>query len=430
MKLAIVAALVLLFPVTAFAGSERQDEPPDINFQFKVDQAIKKGLVFLKGKHIGKHHRIPGGDELILLTYLHAGVDVKDPHFKSMFDAMLKDKLEWTYKVVLQAMVLEEYDRVTYQPHIHKCAQFLVDNISSKGQTRYGQRTIYTEEVDTPTPTRREDVKTTTGRGSAPKLGDGGSGFHTRGPKPKPRRMILVRQKREGPSGHDHSNMQYMALGLRACFDAGIRFEPEVIASVDQHWRDKQQPLDENVRPEPLAISLPKQPQKKRIGRYTGRGTITGNRRGTGSTRTSTAVMARPRGWDYTGGKKPWGSMSVGAVGALCILDYIQGKDWRKDQDVLDGLMWSAKNFSVSNNPERGDGKWYYYYMYGLERQGMLFGTELVGDHKWYREGAEKLIADQAGDGSWKSPVDTCFAILFLRRATHALPVASRGGRR
>ena len=99
MKLAIVAALVLLFPVTAFAGSERQDEPPDINFQFKVNQAIKKGIAYLKGKHIGKHHRIPGGDELILLTYLHAGVDVKDPHFKSMFDAMLKDKLEWSSNV-------------------------------------------------------------------------------------------------------------------------------------------------------------------------------------------------------------------------------------------------------------------------------------------------------------------------------------------
>ena len=145
-------------------------------------------------------------------------------------------------------------------------------------------------------------------------------------------------------------------------------------------------------------------------------------------------MKAKPRGWSYTEKKGPWGSMTSGAVGALCILDYIQGKDWRKDQDVLDGLAWTAKNFAVDKNPQRleekGDEKHYYYYMYGLEREGMLFGTERMGEHMWYREGAEQLIADQDGSGRWKNTVDTCFAILFLRRATHALPVASGGGRR
>ena len=423
MKHALAAALVFLFPLSSFAGSERQDEPPDINFEFKVNQAIKKGIAYLKGKNIGKHHRIPSGNELILLTYIHSGVDDKDPHFKKLFDKMLKEKLEWTYKVALQAMVLEEFDRVTYQAHIYKCAQFLVDNISAKGQTRYGKSTVFTDEISTPTPSRRVDVKSG-GKSSGPgrsKLGDGGDEFQTRGPKPKVTRIILVRRKREGPSESDHSNMQYSALGLRACFDAGIRFEPEVIASVDQWWRDKQEKVKEDVRPEPLSISAPKS-SRRRSSR------LTGGR--AGSTRTTTAVMARPRGWSYQGGGKgPYGSMSVGAVGALCILDYIQGKDWRRDQDVLDGLMWTAKNFSVVTNPKRGNGQWYRYYLYGLEREGMLFGTEIIGEHRWYREGAEKLLADQEGDGKWKDPVDTCFAILFLRRATHALPVAS-GGRR
>ena len=137
MMRATVAILVLLLPATAFAGGAQDDEPPDINFQFKVNQAIKKGLAYLQGKHIGGRQG-KGGDELILLTMIHSGVGLEDSNFKSMFDKMLKEKLEQTYKVVLQAMVLEEVDRVKYQWRIHQCAQFLVDNISPSGRTRYG----------------------------------------------------------------------------------------------------------------------------------------------------------------------------------------------------------------------------------------------------------------------------------------------------
>ena len=111
-----------------------------------------------------------------------------------------------------------------------------------------------------------------------------------------------------------------------------------------------------------------------------------------------------------------------------CIFDYMLGKNWRADKDVLEGMQWINKNFLVTDNPGR-PGKWHYYYLYGLERAGMLFGTETIGDHKWYREGAEQLLSAQSG-GGWGNVVDTCFAILFLRRATRPLNVATGGGRR
>ena len=53
----------------------------------------------------------------------------------------------------------------------------------------------------------------------------------------------------------------------------------------------------------------------------------------------------------------------------------------------------------------------------------MLFGTETLGSHKWYPEGAEALLALQQADGGWGSDIDTCFAILFLTRATRKLVV-------
>jgi hypothetical protein len=81
---------------------------------------------------------------------------------------------------------------------------------------------------------------------------------------------------------------------------------------------------------------------------------------------------------------------------------------------------------------------WHYYYLYGLERAGMLFGAETMGQHKWYPTGAHFLLKEQRDDGSWssgKAPTrqaawDTCWAILFLRRATRPLKDVATGDRK
>ncbi len=90
------------------------------------------------------------------------------------------------------------------------------------------------------------------------------------------------------------------------------------------------------------------------------------------------------------------------------------------------GMKWLLSNYSVENAPY-GRGWFpghYYYYMYGLERFAVFFGLQTIGDHDWYREGAEELLRRQAADGSWGSLEDTAFAILFLRRATLTEPEA------
>ena len=392
------------------AGAVAQDEPPDINFQFKVDQAIDKGIAFLKGKKTGSYHKeIEHGNELILLTLVHAGVPERYPELKEYYESLLKEmlesKLERTYKVALQAMCLEEIDRVKYQPRIHACAQFLIDNLSSSGTTRYGEPSIFVEDV--PTTTERASVKSG-GSARPPKKPEEYDPTHK--VKPEVKKIIQVKQKRPGPGDHDHSNMQYHALGLRACHDAGIRFEESFLKQVEAHWRNKQVP-DAGAKKEPLAIDPPKQDKKKPSAR------------GASAVMEVTPQIA-PAGWGYTGTEKAWGSMTVGGIGALCIIDYMLGKDWRKDEDILEGLQWMNKHFTVTENPFL-EKKWHYYYLYGIERVGMLFGTERIGDHTWYRTGAEYLLANQGADGQWNNVVDTCFAILFLRRATRRLDVAT-----
>ncbi len=62
------------------------------------------------------------------------------------------------------------------------------------------------------------------------------------------------------------------------------------------------------------------------------------------------------------------------------------------------------------------------YFLWSVERLGVLLGLEQFGTTDWFTRGAAALIATQGEDGSWEHGTwgklsDTSFAILFLRRA-------------
>ncbi len=66
-----------------------------------------------------------------------------------------------------------------------------------------------------------------------------------------------------------------------------------------------------------------------------------------------------------------------------------------------------------------------FYFLWSLERVCMALDLDTVGGKDWYEWGAEILLANQKGDGSWEGEyanyrADTCFAILFLKRANFA----------
>jgi hypothetical protein len=66
-----------------------------------------------------------------------------------------------------------------------------------------------------------------------------------------------------------------------------------------------------------------------------------------------------------------------------------------------------------------------YYFLFSLERMAVAYGLDTIGDKNWYDWGSDILLKNQNRDGSWtgdyaESGSDTCFAILFLRRANLA----------
>lgn len=344
--------------------------------QKSIDRAIYQGIDWLRsrGADFGDPNDRHCSRELVLYTLIHAGVTEKDAFFAGQFEQVLKEKPKFTYRTALRAMLLEEVDRVKYQHLIWNCAEMLVDNQSAKGDWGYGKAVPYTQ---------IPPLSATASGGSSKKTGLRRFGSASARIKPKVVRFVQVPKRKDG-GGHDNSNSQYAALGLRACHDSGIRIPPQVIERSLSYWRNCQEKEGKSAE------------------------VATG------------AISAAPRGWDYKTGEKPYGSMTVGAVGAMAIYLYMQDKDWKKDKNLASGAAWIAKNFAVTNNPGRG-GSWHYYYLYGLERAGVLYGTETFGSHDWYLEGARYLLKSQQASGAWKNVNDTCFAILFLKRATRPL---------
>ncbi len=91
------------------------------------------------------------------------------------------------------------------------------------------------------------------------------------------------------------------------------------------------------------------------------------------------------------------------------------------DAGMKKGLGWIGSNYTVDKNCLG----WHLYYLYGLERAASLANAEKIGGHDWYTDGYRVLLKAQGNDGGWKdiggAISSTCFAVLFLSRATEKL---------
>jgi hypothetical protein len=361
-----------------------------------VDEAIRKGIAYLKGAGSPTWEGWNGSKnshELLLLTFIHSGVvPESDPKFQEYFKEMMVAPPQRTYSAALQAMVLEELDRVRYQGRIAQCAQYLVDNQCQDGQWGYGKT------IDLPEFRISYDPK----KEAAPKVDASGRRI-----KPKVLKKFTVQRRMDGLPGGDNSNAQYAALGFRACHDSGILVPRETLERASGWWRVSQQAEEK------------------------GKGVATGPGEG--------------RGWSYDPrspqngvppSTKSYGAMTAGATGSLIIYDFLLGKDWKNDPAVKAGMRWMTSHFAVEEHPGiRGVYKdydlkhWLYYYLYATERLGVLADTASFGPHEWYPKGAEVILGSQRADGSWLSENDpnvsavwdTCLSILFLKRATQPL---------
>ena len=243
----------------------------------------------------------------------------------------------------------------------------------------------------------------------------------------------------------DVSATQYAILGLKAATRLGIRYNKTMLIEVYCFLRGEQDKDGPVVKARWKQSDDGDDAKKKE--------------RKTGSAPTEQEFKAR--GWGYARKSThapgrdeiTYGSMTAAAVNALILVrdelvdDPSQKKMWEKveadcNQMIGDGLAWMVANWSMEENPRVGKYR-FYYYLYTVERLGMLGGIDEIGGRDWYVEGAQVLLKDQkkggAVDGMWDidneiDPSDiynTCYALLFLKRATSGadrpIPVITGG---
>ncbi|MBX9627267.1 MAG: hypothetical protein K2X82_25920, partial [Gemmataceae bacterium] len=111
------------------------------------------------------------------------------------------------------------------------------------------------------------------------------------------------------------------------------------------------------------------------------------------------------------------------------------GKKDRRPPDAVDGAVQAGFQglgalFTGGGVRLLGD----LYFLWSLERVGVIYGADKIGGVDWYDVGARFLLETQQRDGSWQataghraSPdVDTSFAVLFLLKANIARDLSSR----
>jgi hypothetical protein len=154
--------------------------------------------------------------------------------------------------------------------------------------------------------------------------------------------------------------------------------------------------------------------------------------------------------WPYRGGPGS-GSMTCAGITSLIIASgelnrgdaqVVNGQvqccgDQQSNEAIENGLRWLERNFSVHTNPSGGGSKSgqgnLLYYLYGVERTGRMTARRFIGQHDWYREGADMLVHNQDQLSSfWKGTgnaennplIGTSFALLFMAKGRRPVLVA------
>lgn len=203
----------------------------------------------------------------------------------------------------------------------------------------------------------------------------------------------------------DLSNTQFAVLGLRAADHAGV----DVPAEAWSQALSSTLTLQESA----FEIEIPRRDER------------------TGTTKVEIA------GFRYRSDRETTASMtSAGcAIVQVCrtaLGKRIKAQTAKEAARALElGKAWLDAHWNLEENSGSDEPQNFYYYLYGLERVGTLLEAETFGEHAWYSEGAETLLKKQEADGSWvvggyaptgwreiPAEHDTCFAILFLKRAS------------
>jgi hypothetical protein len=398
--------------------------------QLQVDKAVERGVAYLRSTRNADGGWTAGNDTLpnnpagltalVGLTLLECGAKKEDPAVQKVADLLRQreksgNKIALTYELSLAILFLDRLDDPQDKELIQKLALRLVAGQTLSGGWTYG----------------------------CPILSDGDGQI-----------LGLLLQKTRGQLTADPTTSK---LVLEAVDPAKLRLDngPAVPAGIANLvvWRNDvvigANPDSDNSNTQFAILGL-----------------WAAKSRGLALERTLALVVARfhksqnPDGsWGYevTGPRKatagdgavPGGMTCAGLLGLAVgqgLVNEVRGKGAprrkpaQQDPAIQNGLNFVARNIGDPHKPwENASGAPLVdmYFLWSVERVGVIFGLHRIGKRDWYGWGAEKLVANQkiVGDlGSWENGayygqnpiVNTCFALLFLKQANLAKDLTAK----
>jgi hypothetical protein len=373
-----------------------------------VDQAIAGGVAYLRslqqpGTGAWPHTRM-GATALAGLTLLECGAARDDRAVQNAARYVRSEAIlcTYTYSISLAIMFLDRLGDPADVPVIESLTVRLLAGQNDEGGWTYDCPAIPSEEVrrlSTLVRTRNELV----GRRDLPAPG-GADRRRELSPEIRDQLARLRRDTVHTPGYGDNSNTQLATLGLWIARRHGLPVE-DALARLDTRFRTSQ--LASGAWP------------------YSFEGRADPELRGR---------RGHARGQPTFAGAAGSGAMTAAGLLALAVAhgaaSETPGKDdLGKDTAVRAGL--SALAQSTSHMPYRRGPQgpiptgFSYYYLWSVERVCAVFDLKTLGQRDWYAWGARILVLCQHPDGSWgetrpSDGVDTCFALLFLRRSNLA----------
>jgi len=388
----LLCASLLCLSLSLAGPSDAEDPAPPVAppTAAEVEKAIESGKAWLAEQHAAGFHDAKPHDvgELVMLTLAHTGGNLSDKLFALGVEFLATTEPRFTYRTALQAMALSEINPRLYQQQLAHCAQWLVDTQLAGGEWGY------------PGTVGREGYMPEGLKVAPPPPPEASAGAKPAKPvKPGMPSTKIVIQRRSSRTSDtimkgDFSNTQVAILGLRACREAGLELPKET-------WKGALEYLRAFQRPD--------------------------------------------GGWGYVvqglQDGASYASLTCAGICSLAIcLNALGTSDVRSDPGMKKALAWLDKHLDLTRNAGieqsevLGPSLWQYYHLYSLERVGRVLNQETLGKRPWYAEGARWLLGAQASDGSWAdgpgpmsprpsylTPADTCFALLFLARATRPI---------
>jgi hypothetical protein len=432
----VLALVVLLFRAGVVQAGAM---PLSKEEQARVDRAIDGGVAYLKrsqgpkGSWAGPWERhTVGYAALPGLTLLECGVPADDPVIRRVAENVRRDapKLDFTYEIALSILFLNRLGDAKDRELIQTLAVRLIAGQMKTGGWTYGcpllakksqeQILAALHKLDLPElakstakPPAAPLEGTTTVKTPAPPAGD-----DPKQPKAAPTKA-KPSAKKEGQTAEQPPEVPAALKKLPV-----FRAPDQMMKLLLSRGRPSDTSDNSNTQFALLALWV-------------------AQRHGVTAQRSMRMIVHRFRSsqnadgsWSYGhrfgGGLQERPAMTcVGLLGLAVGLGIAPPARAGNDQKPADLDRIHAGFAALSKNVGKPAGKWRnlpltdLYFLWSVERVGVLYSLQTIGEHDWYRWGAEMLIANQQKRGFWtgggypgaSSTLDTCLALLFLKRA-------------